>query len=135
MEVPRHWRTQKSRYSLVGAVCDHCQRKLFPPRDVCIACGSTAVSPLQLSGRGRVYSYSMLFQAPMGFTEYAPYPVGIVALEEGPLVACQLTDVQPDMLRIGMEVEMVTRRLFEDGHDGIVVYGYKFRPIKENATS
>jgi uncharacterized OB-fold protein len=135
MEVPRHWRTQKSRYSLVGVVCGRCQRKLFPPRDVCTACGSTAVSPFQFSGRGRVYSYSMVYQAPMGFTEYAPYAVGLVELEEGPLVACQLADVQPDMLCIGMEVEMVTRKLFEDGRDGIIVYGYKFRPVKETAAS
>jgi uncharacterized OB-fold protein len=75
----------------------------------------------------------MLYQAPAGFTEYAPYPVALVRLDEGPLVACQLTDIQPDALRIGMDVEMVTRKLSEDGHDGIVLYGYKFRPVTDDA--
>lgn len=97
---------------------------------MCPGCGSTAVSPFQFSGRGQVYSYSMVFQAPMGFGEYVPYAVALVKLEEGPLVACQLTDVEPEMLRVGMDVEMVTRKLSEDGHDGLVLYGYKFRPVK-----
>jgi uncharacterized protein len=132
MQVPRHWRTQKSRYSLVGAVCSQCERKLFPPRDVCPGCGSTSLSSFGFSGRGQVYSYSMMYQPPDGFTEYVPYPVALVRLEEGPLVASQLTDVEPDMLGVGMEVEMVTRKLSEDGHDGIVLYGYKFRPIRQS---
>ena len=30
---------------------------------------------------------------------------------------------------IGMKVEMVTRKLREEGSDGQIVYGYKFRPV------
>ncbi len=41
MEIPRHWRLQKQRYSLVGEVCPHCQTKIFPARDVCPECGET----------------------------------------------------------------------------------------------
>jgi uncharacterized OB-fold protein len=48
-------------------------------------------------------------------------------LDEGPLVTAQLTDVDPDELEIGMPVEMVTRKLREEGEDGLIVYGYKFR--------
>jgi uncharacterized OB-fold protein len=49
-------------------------------------------------------------------------------LEEGPLVTAQLTDVDSEDVAIGMPVEMVTRRLREDGKQGVIVYGYKFRP-------
>ena len=38
-------------------------------------------------------------------------------------------DVDNDQARVGMEVEMVTRKLREYGEDGVIVYGYKFRPI------
>jgi hypothetical protein len=31
-------------------------------------------------------------------------------------------------VEIGMPVEMVTRKLREEGEDGLIVYGYKFRP-------
>jgi uncharacterized OB-fold protein len=35
-------------------------------------------------------------------------------------------------VRIGMPVEMVTRRLRQFGEDGLIVYGYKFRkPLQE----
>jgi hypothetical protein len=32
-------------------------------------------------------------------------------------------------VRIGMRVEMVTRKLREDGNEGQIIYGYKFRPV------
>ena len=33
-----------------------------------------------------------------------------------------------DLVYIGMKVEMVTRKLFAYGDNGVIVYGYKFRP-------
>jgi len=54
--------------------------------------------------------------------------VALVKLEEGPMVTAQLTDVDSDKVRIGMAVEMITRKLREEGKDGLIVYGYKFRP-------
>ncbi len=128
MEVPRNWRTQRARYALEGTVCPKCDAVSFPPRDLCSRCGAEGVEPRRLSGRGEIYSYSTVFQGPNGFAEYAPYLVALVRLAEGPLVAAQLTEVEPDAVTIGMPVEMVTRRLREDGPKGIVVYGYKFRP-------
>jgi uncharacterized OB-fold protein len=52
----------------------------------------------------------------------------LVRLAEGPLVAAQLTDVEGEKIEIGMPVEMVTRKLRDDGSKGTIVYGYKFRP-------
>jgi len=54
--------------------------------------------------------------------------VALVKLEEGPLLTAQLTDVDPEEVSIGMPVEMVTRKLRTDGEEGMIVYGYKFRP-------
>ena len=57
-------------------------------------------------------------------------------LEEGPVVAAQLSDVEAEEIEIGMEVEMVTRRIRELGPQGYLVYGYRFRPsLKAEATS
>jgi hypothetical protein len=55
--------------------------------------------------------------------------VALVRLAEGPLVAAQLTDVEGEKIEIGMPVEMVTRRVRDDGDKGTIVYGYKFRPV------
>ncbi|MBI3176650.1 MAG: Zn-ribbon domain-containing OB-fold protein [Chloroflexi bacterium] len=128
MEISRNWRLQKQRYGLVGEVCDHCGAKLFPPRDVCPECAEEAKTLYQFSGRGEVYSYTTVYDAPEGYEEQAPYTVAIVKLEEGPLVTAQLTDVDNGKVSIGQPVEMVTRKLREDGERGMLVYGYKFRP-------
>jgi len=130
MEIPRHWRLQKQRYGLVGEECLHCDAKLFPPRDVCPECGQEAKTLYNFSGRGEVYSYTTVNEPPEGYEEYAPYTVAMVKLEEGPLVTAQLTDLGEEPVEIGAPVEMVTRRLRQDGDErGLLVYGYKFRPV------
>jgi uncharacterized OB-fold protein len=129
MEVPRHWRLRKQRYGLVGEVCPQCEAKLFPPRDVCPECGGEAKTLYNFSGRGQVYSYTTVFEAPAGYEDVAPYTVALVKLEEGPLVTAQLTDIADQEVEIGTPVEMVTRKLRSDGDErGLLVYGYKFRP-------
>ncbi|MBN1891116.1 MAG: Zn-ribbon domain-containing OB-fold protein [Thermoflexales bacterium] len=128
MQIPRYWRFQKQRYSLVGEVCDKCGNKIFPPRDICPECEAPAKTPFAFSGKGHVYSYTTIYHPPEGFEEFAPYHVALVELEEGPLVTAQLADVDNEDIQIGMPVEMVTRRLREDGEQGVIVYGYKFRP-------
>lgn len=97
----------------------------------------------QFSGRGEVYSFVKVFDTSKGFEEYVPYYVALVRLKEGPLVTAQLTDLhfveneagersQPQV-EIGMPVEMVTKRLKVSGDKdrGMLVYGYKFRPVLE----
>jgi uncharacterized protein len=129
MDIPRHWRLKKQRLSLVGEVCPHCDAKIFPPRDVCNECGGEAKTTFQFSGRGEVFSHTTIYDAPSGFEEYTPYTVALIKLEEGPVVTAQLTDLGEQPVEIGMPVEMVTRRLRQDGDErGLLVYGYKFRP-------
>lgn len=130
MEIPRHWRLKKQRYALVGEVCPHCDAKLFPPRDVCPHCGQDAREEFNFSGKGEVYSYTVMNDVPAGYEETAPYTVAIVKLAEGPMVTAQLTDLAGQEAAIGMPVEMVTRRIRSDGDErGMLVYGYKFRPV------
>jgi uncharacterized OB-fold protein len=66
---------------------------------------------------------------PAGFQEQAPYTIALVKLAEGPVVTAQLTDLGDQPVSIGMPVEMVTRKIKDDGDErGAIVYGYKFRP-------
>ncbi len=130
MEAPRHWRLKKQRYSLTGEICPHCSAKIFPPRDVCPECGLEAKTAYQFSGKGEVYSYTTINDAPTGFQGQAPYAVALVKLNEGPIITAQLTDLGEEPVHIGMPVEMVTRRLKDDGDErGVILYGYKFRPV------
>ena len=129
MEVSRHWRLRQQRYALVGEVCPHCRVKIFPPRDICPDCGQEARTAYQFNGRGEVFSFTTVLDPPAGHEENAPYTVALIRLEEGPMVTAQLTDLGEQPVEIGMPVEMVTRKLREDGERGMLVYGYKFRPL------
>lgn len=84
--------------------------------------------PFVSGGKGTVLSYTVVTDAPEGFEEQAPYTLALVKLDEGPTVLAQLTDLA-DPVQIGQQVEMVTRKLRTDGKRGIIVYGYKFRPL------
>ncbi len=128
MEISRHWRLQQQRYGLVGEICPHCEEKIFPPRDVCPNCAQEAKTPYVFSGKGEVYSYTTIYDPPEGYEGNAPYTVALIKLEEGPLITAQLTDVDNGKVEIGVPVEMVTRKLREDGERRMLVYGYKFRP-------
>jgi uncharacterized OB-fold protein len=129
MDLPRYHRLTSAYYRLEGQRCQACGAVQFPPRGACGACRSTALEPHRFSGRGTVFSFAEVGQAPKGFS--GPYLVALIDLEEGIRVTAQLTDVDPDEVEIGMPIEMVTRRLQEKGPHGYLVYGYKFRPVLE----
>lgn len=145
MEIAGNWRLRHERLQMVGEVCRGCEKKIFPPRDICPYCNQPANIEQKFSGRGTVYSYTIVCDnPPAGFEKYVPYVVALIDLEEGPRITAQLTDLEmvwgPEEIEgkirqvgkykvdIGMPVEMVTRKLSEDGERGLINYGYKFRP-------
>jgi uncharacterized OB-fold protein len=129
MQVSQHWRLQSQRYRLMGEECPSCGEHIFPPRDVCLECAAPAKELFTMTGLGEVWSYTTVYNPPAGFEFNAPYVMALVKLEEGPMVTAQLTDCDPEEVAIGMPVEMVTRKLRTDGDEGMIIYGYKFRPI------
>jgi len=64
--------------------------------------------------------------APAGFDVQAPYTLALVEMDDGSKLTAQLTDLDGEP-EIGMQVEMVTRKLRTDGDAGIIIYGYKYR--------
>jgi uncharacterized protein len=126
MQIAQSWRLKGQRYTLTGEQCPACGHFIFPPRDVCPECVAEAKTLFQFSGKGEVYSFTTISDAPAGFEEQAPYVLAIVKLDEGPMVTAQLTDLDGPV-EIGMRVEMVTRKLRTEGAEGMILYGYKFR--------
>lgn len=89
--------------------CGTCAQLQFPPDVACIHCQSTLVAPEELSGRGRVWSYTLverLFHA--GFADAVPYVVALIELEEqeGLRILTNLVDVDAAEVRVGMPVEV-----------------------------
>lgn len=89
---------------------------------------ATKAEQFQFAGTGAIYSYTTPANPPAGFEDQAPYTLALIRLDEGPLLTAQLTDLAAPP-QIGDRVEMVTRRLYSEGDGGMIVYGYKFRPI------
>ena len=129
MDIPRHWRGRGARYRLEGQRNRSSGAVRFPARPPLLGEEPDLWEPHRLSGQGELYSFSVQRQVPAGYQDQAPLAVGMVRLDEGPLVTAQLADCGEADLQIGMRVEMVTRRLADTGPDGVLVYGYKFRPL------
>jgi hypothetical protein len=57
------------------------------------------------SGRGNVYSFSIVYRAPSPeFEKDVPYVVAIVATDEGPHLMTRLIKVKPEEVTVGMRV-------------------------------
>lgn len=89
----------------------------------------TKVEMAAWSGKGEVWSFTTVYDAPERFVRFVPYTVALVKLEEGPLVTTMLTDVDNKDVHIGMKVEVVIRLKYDLGDGGLKIYGYKFRPV------
>ena len=87
--------------------CAACGRFHFYPRPACPFCGSADIAPARASGRGTVYSYSVVHRAPSpAFAADVPYTVAIVATDEGPHLMTRLAGIAPDRVRIGLAVQV-----------------------------
>jgi uncharacterized protein len=124
MDLAKHWRLRAPRYRLEGQRHRSTGEIQFPPD----ADAGSDWEPYPLSGRGSVYTFSVVRQPPASHAEQAPYLLAMIQLAEGPLLTAQLTDCDAEQVTIDMPVEMVTRKLADLGQDGLLVYGYKFRP-------
>ncbi|MCS7112196.1 MAG: Zn-ribbon domain-containing OB-fold protein [Ignisphaera sp.] len=124
----RVWREKGSRYRLEGSKCKKCNRVFYPPKPSCPYCSHSETEKIDLPKRGRVISWTVEYVVPEGYREYAPIIIGLIELEDGTKVLAPIVDVDVDKVYEGMHVEAVLRKIFEDGNEGIIIYGIKFSP-------
>jgi len=89
---------------LMAAKCNKCGMVMLPPRPVCTNCYSKDLSWIELKGNGKLLTYTVIQVAPKQFEALAPYPVGIVKLDEGPQLLGMIRNIEHDKLKIGMEL-------------------------------
>ena len=89
--------------------CGDCDSFVFIPMPVCGGCLGTNLSWVESSGRGTLYSYTVVHrpQQPMFAV---PYTVAVVELEEGWHMLSNLVGVDPDEVEIGMPLEVTFER-------------------------
>ena len=107
---------------LMATRCAKCGALRCPPSIDCPKCLSSEVEWVELSGKGKLLTHTVVHIAPASLVKKAPYIVGIIELNEGPRMMAQLVNVKPENLRIGLPVQVV----FDEGFGGQRVY--KFKP-------
>ena len=128
MHVPRFWREIPQRYRLEAKKCNQCGYLSFPPRLICPKCSAKKFIKTNLSGKGKLATFTIIRVAPEGFGDQIPYAVGIVELDEGIRIMAQITDCNPEQLKMGDRLVAKFRRVNEEGKTGAIMYGYKFVP-------
>lgn len=100
--------------------CNDCGTHVFIPQPVCTNCFSEALDWVPTSGRGSVYSYTVVHR-PQRPQFKVPYVVAIVLADEGFHLLTNLIDIDPDDVQIGMPVEVE----FVERSDAITLPYYK----------
>jgi uncharacterized OB-fold protein len=108
---------------LVGLSCRNCDALVVPPKMVCPFCGGADLNRVRLSGKGSIYSYTVIHVASPRFADDVPYTVAVVELDEGPRITGRLLGV--DEPESGLRV-----RLTHVGLDDERVM-IAFRPLAE----
>jgi uncharacterized OB-fold protein len=130
MSPARVWRERGSRLRLEGSRCKKCGKMFYPPKPSCPYCGSLETERIELPRKGKVISWTIEYTVPEGYRAEAPLVIALIELDNGVKVLSALTDVEPDKVYDGMEVEAVLRILWVEGAEGLIVYGIKFVPIQ-----
>ena len=94
---------------LLGLKCNLCGTITVPPKMVCRQCTSTDMDIVELSGQGKIQTFTTVFVAPEGREDECPYTIVLVELDEGPWIMGNLTGIDPSkatMELIGRRVKM-----------------------------
>ena len=109
---------------LILQKCQDCDKHIFYPRIACPHCFSDKVEWVEASGKGTVYSYTVVTNnAPSAFIQDMPFVIAIVKLEEGVQMLSNIINCNPDDVECDMPVEVT----FEKLDDEFTLP--KFRPV------
>jgi uncharacterized OB-fold protein len=89
---------------LMAGRCRHCGKIHLPPRPLCDNCFHQEFEWREISGNGKLVTYTVIHIAPRQFQALAPYAVGIVELENGLRIPGMIQGATHEQLRIGMEL-------------------------------
>ena len=95
------------RHELIYQRCRSCGHQYAPYQVVCPACLEEDIEERKSSGRGIIYTFSVVYRAPTpAFKPDVPYAVAIVQLDEGFYLTTGIVGCPVDKVQIGMPVEV-----------------------------
>jgi len=81
--------------------CSQCDNSIFYPRMICPHCGSDDLYWYEPSGKGTVYSTTIVRNKP---EKGGDYNVALIDLAEGPRMMSRVDDMAPGEVKIGLAV-------------------------------
>jgi uncharacterized OB-fold protein len=87
---------------LLGLKCKQCGTITVPPKIACGNCASTDLDITELSGKGKIQTFTTVFVPPEGREDECPYVIVLVELNEGPWIMGNLTGIDPN--KVTMEI-------------------------------
>ena len=94
---------------LLGLKCKQCGTITVPPKIACENCASTDLDIVELSGNGKIQTFTTVFVPPEGREDECPYVIVLVELDEGPWIMGNLTGIDPNTVTMdimGKKVKM-----------------------------
>ena len=100
---------------LLGLKCQECGTVTVPPKMVCRKCTSPNMEVVELTGKGKIQTFTTCNVAPEGREDEVPYVILLVELDEGPWIMGNLTGIDPKTTTvelIGKRVKMGDSKVF-----------------------
>ena len=96
---------------VMGTRCRDCGKAFFPPRADCHQCFASNMEWFEVSGRGKLVTYSKLQYAPIGFEGDVPYCIALLDYGDYKVFGRISSDVPEDEIRVGMDMQTVANKL------------------------
>jgi len=93
------------RGALEVSACEDCGHSFLPPGPCCPRCWCARLTPREVCGRGRVFSFA-IYRRTYHPAMPAPYVVALVELDEGPRLISNIVGCAPEEVAIDMQVEV-----------------------------
>lgn len=95
--------------------CRDCGKHVFYPRMSCPECFSEDMDWVECSGRGTVYSFTVVeSNPPSAFIQDLPYVIAVIRLEEGVQMLSNIVEWEPGALRCDMPVQVTFDKLNDE---------------------
>lgn len=112
----KYYQTQLEAGAFTIQRCGECDKSIFYPRMICPHCGSDDLQWYTPSGKGTVYSVTVVRNKPENGGDHN---VALIDLEEGPRMMSRVQDMAPGEVRIGQAVVACIQRT---GDEALLVF-------------
>lgn len=125
--APPSLRHDAWKFGFTGSACEQCGQRHLPPARVCARCGTVdRMRPVRMADvPARIATFTV---DRLAFTPSPPLVAAVLDFEGGGRFRCELTDVVPESVAIGDDVEMTFRRVATAG--SVHNYFWKGRPAR-----